>query len=474
MQARRIGFGALRAAIAALALLGPAATADAATFSPSADAGARSDRPTENFGASALRVDAAPVQRAFLRFDVSGLEGPVSGATLRVFAGSGTPDGYSVRSVASATGWTESGLTWNDQPGLGATLGSSGAVTAGTWTSVDVTPSVTGDGTVELALTSDSTTSLRLLSRESLFAPQLVVDTSPGPGPEPTPGPTPEPTPGPTPEPTPGPTSDPVVAAAGDIACDPGSSGFQGGLGSGDSCRQLATSDLLSGADHVLALGDLQYEDGALAKFERSYDVSWGRFKAITSPAVGNHEYLTPGAAGYFDYWGDAAGPRGTGWYSFDLGAWHLISLDSTDIATATTFLDQDLAARDNRCILAFWHHPRFSSSSAHGNNPAIAPFWDRLYAAGADVVLNGHAHVYERFGPQTPSAQPSPTGIREFVVGTGGKALHGFGTVKANSEVRIGGKFGVLRMTLHPNSYEWRYQGEDYATYDSGSGNCS
>jgi len=248
----------------------------------------------------------------------------------------------------------------------------------------------------------------------------------------------------------------PTIAAAGDISCQQNS-----------TCHDDETANLLEDEQptKVLTLGDNQYEYGDLSAFETYYAPDWGRMKSLTMPAPGNHD---PPSSGYTAYFGKPAN------YSFDLGAWHLISLDATNVTAATTFLDEDLAAHHNRCILAFWHHPRFSSSSAHGNNPALAPFWDRLYAAGADVVLNGHAHVYERFAPQTPSAQASPTGIREFVVGTGGKALHGFGTVKANSEARIAGKFGVLRMTLHPDSYEWRYQGEDYATYDSGSGNCS
>jgi acid phosphatase type 7 len=143
-------------------------------------------------------------------------------------------------------------------------------------------------------------------------------------------------------------------------------------------------------------------------------------------------------------------------------------------VTAATTFLTSDLAGRTNRCILAYWHHPRFSSGANHGNNAAMAPLWDRLYAAGADVVLVGHDHIYERFAPQTPDAVASPTGIREFVVGTGGRALHQLGTVRANSEVRIAGTFGVLRMTLNPASYDWRFQGEDGVDYDSGSDVCT
>jgi Calcineurin-like phosphoesterase len=246
-----------------------------------------------------------------------------------------------------------------------------------------------------------------------------------------------------------------TIAAAGDISCQ------------NTVCHDDETVELLEEEPptKVLTLGDNQYENGTLEQYETYYAVDWGRLKSITMPTPGNHD---PPSSGYSAYWGKPPS------YSFDLGAWHVISLDSTDVTTATAFLDTDLAQHANRCILAYWHHPRFASSSVHGNNPGMAPFWDRLYAAGADVVLNGHAHTYERFAPQTPAAKPDPNGIREFVVGTGGKALHSFGTARANSEVRIAGKFGVLRMTLRPTSYEWRFQGEDSGTYDSGSGNCS
>jgi len=188
--------------------------------------------------------------------------------------------------------------------------------------------------------------------------------------------------------------------------------------------------------------------------------------KSITMPTPGNHD---PPSSGYAAYFGKPSN------YSFDLGAWHLIALDSTNITAATAFLESDLAQHSGtRCILGFWHHPRFSSDAIHGSNAAMGPLWTRLYAAGGDVALVGHAHTYERFAPQTPTAQASPTGIRQFIVGTGGKALHGFGTIRANSEVRLAGLYGVLRMTLHPTSYDWRFQGEDGATYDSGSGTCS
>jgi hypothetical protein len=248
--------------------------------------------------------------------------------------------------------------------------------------------------------------------------------------------------------------SDPTIAAAGDISCDQ------------VACHDDETSNLLvaNSPDKVLTLGDNQYEHGELVNFQTYYEPDWGRLKSITMPAPGNHD--SP-SSGYTDYFGVPAN------YSYDLGNWHLISLNSSGITAATAFLDSDLAAHPNRCILAYWHHPRFSSGGVHGDNLSMAPLWDRLYAAGADVILNGHNHAYERFAPQDPAGAADPAGIREFVAGTGGRTLYGFGTVRANSEARVS-KFGVLRMTLHPTSYDWRFQGEDGVTYDLGSGNCT
>jgi hypothetical protein len=248
--------------------------------------------------------------------------------------------------------------------------------------------------------------------------------------------------------------SDPTIVAAGDISCP------------SVTCHDDETSNLVvaNTPDKVLTLGDNQYDGGALADYQAYYEPDWGRLKSITMPTPGNHD---PPSSGYSTYFGVPAN------YSYDLGQWHLISLNSTSIAAATAFLDSDLAQHTNRCILAYWHHPRFSSGSVHGDNTALAPLWDRLYAAGADVVLNGHDHEYERFAPQDPAAVADPAGIREFVVGTGGRTLYGFGTLRANSEIRFS-RYGVLRMTLHPGSYDWRFQGEDGVTYDLGSGTCS
>ena len=273
------------------------------------------------------------------------------------------------------------------------------------------------------------------------------------------------------------------VVAVGDIACDPADANYNGGAGTATACRMRATSDLALALDPdaVLLLGDNQYENGALAKYQASYDPSWGRLKAITYPVPGNHEYLTAGAAGYYAYFGAAAADPAQGWYSFDLGGWHIVALNSNCAGVGGCgpdspqgqWLAADLAAHPGVCTLAYWHHPRFSSGP-HGDDATSAPFWDALYAAGADLVLVGHDHGYERFAPQTPAGAADPgRGIRQFVVGTGGKNLTGVVAVKANSEVRRYDTFGVLELTLHPNGYEWSFAPAGGTFTDSGVGLC-
>jgi len=298
-------------------------------------------------------------------------------------------------------------------------------------------------------------------------------------------------TPSPAPAPTPsGSGGEAVIAAAGDIACDPASGSFNGGVGSSDSCHQRAVSDLLVGQplDAVLALGDLQYENGALAKFGQSFDPSWGRVKSLIRPAVGNHEYLTAGASGYFDYFngvGNQTGPAGDrskGYYSYDVGAWHIVSINSNCSQAGgcgagsgqESWLRADLAAHPTACTLAYWHHPLFSSGE-HGNNTGTKAIWQALYDANAEIVLSGHDHDYERFAPQTPSGAADPSrGIREFVVGTGGKNHYALTAPKPNSEVRNDDTYGVLKLSLHPNGYEWQFVPEAGKTFtDSGSGSC-
>jgi len=276
---------------------------------------------------------------------------------------------------------------------------------------------------------------------------------------------------------------DPVIAAAGDIACSPLDGGFNSGAGTSTRCRQRATSDLLvaGGFDAVLALGDNQYWEGTLADYLVSFAPSWGRVRPLLRPVPGNHEYYS-GGDGYFDYFGAGVGARGRGWYSYDLGTWHLVALNSNCAAVGgcgpgspqLQWLEADLAAHPRACTLAYWHHPRFSSGQ-HGDDSTFDAFWQTLYKFGADVVLVGHDHNYERFAPQDPDAKADPDfGIRELVVGTGGIEHRPFATLRDNSEVRDDTSFGVLSLRLHPGGYDWEFlpaAGDGYS--DSGTGTC-
>ena len=279
-------------------------------------------------------------------------------------------------------------------------------------------------------------------------------------------------------------TADPVIAAAGDIACDPTSASYNNGAGTSSACEQQATSNLLvnQGYAAVLPLGDNQYDDGTAAKYQQVYDPTWGRVKSVSRPVPGNHDYLTSGAAGYYGYFGANAGTSGQGYYSYDVGAWHLIALNSNCTivpggcaagSPQETWLRQDLAAHSNSCVLAYWHHALFSSGE-DGYNPVTLPFWQDLYAYGADVILDGHAHEYERFAPQNPQGQVDNTyGVTEFVDGTGGYGFEPVEPQAPNSVVLRDGVFGVLQLSLHATSTDFKFVDAAGAFSDSGTVNC-
>jgi hypothetical protein len=260
-------------------------------------------------------------------------------------------------------------------------------------------------------------------------------------------------------------------------------------VGAGDiaDCRDLigaeATAKLLDQIPGtVMAVGDLAYPDGSKENFV-CYDKTWGRAKSRTRPAPGNHEFHSSRASPYFDYFGAAAGDAKTGYYSYELGTWHIIVLNSEckDVGGCEAgspqekWLRADLAAHPAACTLTYWHKPLFSSGSAHGNDLALKPFFQALYEANADVLVNGHDHDYERFAPQTPDgAADAKRGIREFVVGTGGKNHRPFAEPKPNSELRDATAFGVLKLTLKPGSYDWQFIPEAGKSFtDSGTGAC-
>jgi hypothetical protein len=263
--------------------------------------------------------------------------------------------------------------------------------------------------------------------------------------------------------------ADPVLVGAGDIAhCS--------------TATDEATAKLLDGiSGTVFTLGDNAYNSGATAEFKNCYGPTWGRHKARTKPTVGNHEYYTSGASGYFGYFGAAAGDPSKGYYSYDRGSWHVIALNSncSKVSCAAgspqeAWLRADLANHPNKCTLAYFHAPLYSSGE-HGNQAHVRPFWKALYQANADLVLSGHDHSYERFAPQDPyGAFDSARGIREFVVGTGGTYLRPFGTIKPNSQSRNSGAHGVLKLTLHPGSYDWKFVPVAGKTFtDSGTTAC-
>ena len=257
-----------------------------------------------------------------------------------------------------------------------------------------------------------------------------------------------------------------VLVGAGDIA-DCGSSGAE---------ATAALLDAIPGT--VFTAGDNAYSSGTASEYANCYDPTWGRHKARTRPAPGNHEYNTSDAAPYYAYFGANAGPSGRGYYSYDLGDWHLISLNSNiDMSAGSAqelWLRADLAATTKTCVLAYWHHPRFSSGS-HGSSTESQPLWQALYDYNADVVVVGHDHNYQRFAPQTPSGAPDPVrGMREFVAGTGGRSHYSFSTPIANTEAYNTDTWGVLKLTLDAASYSWEFIPIAGGTYrDSGTGAC-
>ena len=233
----------------------------------------------------------------------------------------------------------------------------------------------------------------------------------------------------------------------------------------------------------IATLGDTVYEQGSAQQFATCFDPVWGTFKDRIHPAVGNHEYLTPDASGYYGYFGAAAGDPTQGYYSYDLGSWHVVVLNSNcskaggcgSGSPQEVWLKADLAAHPAKCTLAYWHHPRWSNGE-HGDQPQVATLWTDLYDAGADLVLSGHDHDYERFEPLDGNGSPDPQrGIREFVVGTGGKNYYALNANITNtSQSHVADVFGVLKLVLHPDGYDWQFLPEPGKTFtDSGSGVC-
>jgi hypothetical protein len=256
-----------------------------------------------------------------------------------------------------------------------------------------------------------------------------------------------------------------VLVGAGDIAMCPGGA-------------QEATALLLDRVGGtVFTTGDNVYGGPSFLKYTECYGPTWGRHLSRTRPVPGNHDYESPGPSAYFAYFGEAAGEEGLGYYSYDVSTWHVIALNNevpmSQGSSQYLWLQSDLAGHAARCTVAYFHYPLFSSSQ-NGPTPAVRDLWRLLYDSGADVILNGNDHVYERFAPQDPNGRSDAArGIRQFTVGTGGATLYGFGTPAANSEARAS-VHGVLKLSLQSAGYSWEFipvAGQSFR--DSGAGTC-
>lgn len=446
---------------------------DPLTFFAEADAQVSESNPDTNYGTSTyLQVDGAsdPGVESFIRFTVTGVTGVIQSAHVRLYdTTNGSKDGPAV--YATEASWSEDSITWKTRPARSSeVLDNKDSISKDSWTEYDVTSQVKGDGTYSFVLVADSKDAATFSSRQGSQPPQLVITLVGGSTLTPasateTPTTVPStPTTSNTATITPNPTAssgDAVVVAAGDIStCDSNND---------ELTAQLV--DSIPGT--VLALGDNVYDSGKPSEYADCYNPTWGRVKARTKPVPGNHDYRTANAAGYFQYF-DNIPP----YYAYTLGSWRIYALNSevdvSETGPQVTWLKADLAANPSQCVLAYWHQPRWSSGSHHGSNKDYQVLWQTLSQAGAEVVLNGHEHNYERFAPMNADGQSDPQGLREFVVGTGGRDLYDFGTILPTSEIREDTSYGVLKLTLHPTGYDWQFVPVAGGTFtDSGSAAC-
>jgi hypothetical protein len=257
------------------------------------------------------------------------------------------------------------------------------------------------------------------------------------------------------------PAGDVVFVGAGDIStCD--------------NDNDALTAQLLDSIPGtVFTTGDNAYSSGTYGEYTKCYEPTWGRHKDRTKPVPGNHEYNTSDASGYFQYFNDIPP-----YYAYNLGSWRIYALNSEiDVSAESsqvTWLLSDLAANPSQCVLAYWHQPRWSSGSHHGSGEKYQTLWETFYNAGAELVLNGHEHNYERFAPMNATGQAEPNGLLEIVVGTGGRNHYDFGTPLVTSEVRDATSYGVLKLTLRESSYDWEFIPAAGSTFtDHGSAEC-
>ena len=417
------------------------------SFFPEIDASVRQTEPDTNLGdKTSLKVDrGSDSYESFVRFTIPEIPGTIQHVFLRLYIRSnGSQDGPAIYAVDGP--WLEGELNWNNRPSHSDdALDNALAIDPQTWAEYDVSSAVTGQGTYDFVLGADSGDAVSFSSREGDWPPQLVVSFIPDAASAPPASS----------------TDDVTFVGAGDISmCD--------------NDHDETTAQLVDNIPGVVfTTGDNVYSDGTAEQFRDCYGPTWGRFKDRTKPVPGNHDYHTEGASAYIQYFNNI--PE---YYAYDLGSWRMYALNSeldlSEDSPQVQWLKLDLATHPRQCVLAYWHIPRWSSGSTHGSSKRIQVLWKILYTAGAELVLNGHEHNYERFMPMDSEGLADPHGVREFVVGTGGGRTYPFGSPLPTSEVRNTPIYGVLKLTLHSDSYDWQFVPVAGSTFtDSGSTAC-
>ena len=463
-------------------------------FAPSDDTYVDEQRPDKNYGEDAvLAADTGSSEQILLRFDVEIPDDAfVDSAILNLRAVDGSDDAGSVRQVDGD--WSERDATWANAPKAGELITSlESPAHDGEWETADLTAFVRGSGEFDLYIVTESEDGVDYASSEAADGTPFLrvqwskdgnraaatssrtttASPSASPSATPTPGSTPEPTPAPTEPPTPEPAAEAILVGVGDIA-------------SCDSDGDDATSALLDSIPGTVFIpGDIAYEEGTPAQFANCYDPSWGRHKGRTRPSPGNHEYLTAAASGYFDYFGAAAGDPSKGYYAYDAGSWRVYSLNSNcsqiDCEGQVNWLNADLAANPRQCVMGYWHAPVLTAGPHAHNEGGALGLWQTLWDAGADLVVTGHDHNYQRFAPLNRDANGvEGGGMRQIIAGMGGKNL----TTQSRPDSTVGLEalmdgdtdpaFGVLKLTLRGGSYGWEFVPVAGKTYtDSGTQGC-
>jgi acid phosphatase type 7 len=404
-------------------------------FVTDADARVRQSRPSANYGTGeTLRVDGGKdsLYESFIRFTITGVSGTIQGARLRLYVtDNGTQNGPAV--YATSNSWSEAEITWDNRPApTSEAADNKESLGTNNWAEFDVTPLIGGEGIFSFVLVGDSSDGVHFSSRQGAQPPQLVLTL----------GDTTKSTPTVTPT---GSQENAILVGAGDISqCD--------------NDNDELTAQLLDAIPGtVFTTGDNAYDSGTYTEHLNCYQPTWGRHKERTKPVPGNHEYRTAGAAGYFQYFNNMPS-----YYAYKLGSWRVYALNSEIDMSASSaqivWLQADLAANPSQCVLAYWHQPRWSSGSQHGSDENYQALWQILYEAGAELVMNGHEHLYERFAEMDATGAPVSPGLREIIVGTGGGSLYEFDTPLPSSEVRNSSTFGVLKLTLHADRYDWEF----------------